>query len=632
MLMAFDENDNAVPGFGPLPSNAKFFANTAFKNKFSLSGMSSNILVWPKSKKTSDSQHVFWSQKRAINFEEEIKEQYNTELKYVEAPPFSTGGYMLGMYVAPKAFGTWAVDNQRITPGLMDLAEALGLYSALGLTRGDTTVTEPGAEGPITIDNLEAWLRGFDQSGHMKDQKPYICICELIFYQNKNQRYYFDEQGHRQYKLDRNNVHEYFFNTPVKGSFEPAKDGINSQSAYNNAAAKAATGDTTGAAIVSQLNKAMAKLGSVIKNTGIVSGWMMSSSSGGGGGGEDPVPIIANIDIKNSLDMILFEDELSYNYSLLSSGGIKLQAEGQAANKPVGNKVVNITGSVSPHGPDSTCSLGSRLNGCKNKISINTTLSLKRVFNVVDNLVGFMFPNSGILGSDSATTTDAINAKNSEGKEFSLTIKEEPQGTVNTYYFGGLNDPYYLNLDQRVEGFRTIWKDLRTLWPMQTDTNATTDMNRIKVIVGNGQYQNLPGGGLDYYLNTYAGTPGTYLNATNNGSLIEPWSLTWSSTISPTTEKCTGKYKIDAGCHTETTESGGTRRVHEHEDKDCEAVLTLNTPDMNEINNLSNKTFTQYYEVGEANVGSEIVPKQSTYKNFNRSRNKNIRVTVYEYN
>ena len=664
-LMACDENNETV--FGPV-----YFINDRYKDVFGDSA--NNIKAWPLSQKTNDNQRVFWSQTRTFNFEQQLKTQFNADVIYVNKDTtgvgsFGSSGALVRTYPyePPTPFGTYAIDStNHITGNFKELMDKLGLYTALGLTRGNVTVTtwydenthttiykendvevartqsHTVSEKTETLDSLEAWVRGYDQAGKMKDQKPYICICELQLHQTANERYYWkndmvtNKEEDKVYKLDRTAAHEYQFKEPMTGQYVISKDeGITSQSAYNNALAKAAT-DTTAAALVAQLDKAKDKLGSSIKNTGIVSGWMLVGSSSSNSSNiinqDDPISIVANIDIKNSLEMVLFEDELCYNYSLLSSGGITLQAEGQSTNKPIGNKVINIKGSVTEHAQDDICHEGQKLSGCDEKITIDTTLSLNRTFNIVDRLCGFMFPNSGILGDTPASTTAEIEAKNSEGKDFSLQIREDPQGTVNTYYFGGLRDPYYMKLDQRVEGFRTIWQDLRTLWPIQTDTNAAIDMNRIKVIVGQSQYQNLPGGGSDYYLNKYTGAPGTLLNTTHNGSLTEPWSLTWTSTLSPTEAECTGTYEVDGGCHEEEDEEGKKKKVHEHEDEDCEAVLTLEAPDMNDMNNLSNKTFIQYYEVGEANVGSEIVPKQSTYKNFNRLRNKNIRVTVYEYN
>lgn len=114
---------------------------------------------------------MLWDGTRQININEVVSSTtgkniiYSSSFESFTATPKLISG--LGWdKVKPEAFKSWSVLGINVTTKFLQLMKDIDAYSKCGVPEGSSTMEiAPGSDGAptsISVDNFEAWLRGYD--------------------------------------------------------------------------------------------------------------------------------------------------------------------------------------------------------------------------------------------------------------------------------------------------------------------------------------------------------------------------------------------------------------------------------------------------------------------------------------
>lgn len=517
---------------------------------------------------------MLWDGTRQININEVVSSTtgkniiYSSSFESFTATPKLISG--LGWdKVKPESFKSWAVSNNKITgtdgsgKGLAVLMKDLDAYSKCGVPEGSTTMEiAPGSDGAptsISVDNFEAWLRGYNFSTNSVDpiKKPFVAICECQFEMGSKQVYWLDEgtTAPKHYNIDNKVKRKYYFEDNYTWKIGKPVTAINS------------SGETN-VQLVAQLGIAEGILGSKRTNTGIVSGWQFGNSGGGGGGGTTSPPMTSTDKppTGNTANMELYDDELSYYYSMTN---VNL-----GTNRKL-TYIINQGGN--PHNPSidmgGSCS-GSHM--CSQKTSGSFTVVVSHTTQG-DSCI--------IVGTQTGDGT------------YTFTAQELQTGTVALPEGGTVN--------QWVTGFRDKAMDLRTMWGGSTYAPLDSAIE-----------QQLQQYGIE---KGYKPEPVSAQGEEGKGSFQTQLQVQYTCSISGQTEQCTQEHDHPCG-DCECQECGCDDCGAHHEcggggvGGTIEPSYSLIKGDYDTI------TFTQHFELGKKTTGEYITSEEREgYKWLNES-------------
>lgn len=506
---------------------------------------------------------MLWEATRTINIADTIKANgkelvYSSSFESFNSTPLLISG-MGWDYVSRTPFKDWSVppNTNNISDKFKLLMKDLDAYSKCNIPEGITTM--PDGQ---TVDNFEAWLRGYNFSTNSVDpiKKPFVAICECQFEMGSKQVYWLDEgtTAPKHYNIDNKVKRKYYFEDNYTWKIGKPVTAINS------------SGETN-VQLVAQLGIAEGILGSKRTNTGIVSGWQFGNSGGGGGGGITSPPMTSTDrpPTGNTANMELYDDELSYYYSMTN---VNL-----GTNRKL-TYIINQGGN--PHGTFNLCDCGQQT--CSTKTSGSFTVTVSHTTN--------------------GATCIIVGTQTGDGT-YTFTAEELSTGTVALPEGGTVN--------QWVTGFRDKAMDLRTMWGGSTyaPLDSAIEQQLQQYGIGKG----------------YKPEPVSAQGEEGKGSFTTQLQVQYTCSISGQTEQCTKEghdhHHCDCGgC--DCSEGGGSCDC-ECSGKECEGGGVGGTiePSYSLIKgDYDTITFTQHFELGKKTTGEYITSEESEgYKWLNES-------------
>ena len=510
---------------------------------------------------------MMWKGTRTINIADTIKSAgkelvYSSSFESFASTPLLISG-MGWNYVNRQAFQDWAVKDNKITAEMIQCMKDLDAYSKCGIPEGSTTMeVAPSADGAptnVTVDNFEAWLRGYDFNTNTVDQvnKPYVALCECLFAMGNKQVYWLEKgtTEPKHYNIDNKKETWYLFENNITWSVKVNSEGINSAGISN-------------AQLSNQIQLAMGILGSSIKNTGIVSGWQFGNSGGGGGGGGStpPTPPTDKPNTGNTANMELYDDELSYYYSMTN---VNL-----GTNRKL-TYIINEGGT--PHNPSidmgGSCS-GSHM--CSQKTNGDFTVVVSHTTN--------------------GATCIIVGTQTGDGT-YTFTAQELQTGTVALPEGGTVN--------QWVTGFRDKAMDLRTMWGGSTyapvDSGVEQQLQQYGIGKGYAPVHSAQG-------------------EEGKGSFQTQLQVQYTCSISGQTKQCTngGSHTYHDGCGDAENPCPGHSCSYSCSGGGVGGTIE---PSYSLLKgDYDNVTFTQYFDLGKKTTGEYITSEESEgYKWLNES-------------